>query len=60
MGNTCYINSALQVLIHLPLFWNMFSDPNFLKEINNNYQFSIKGFIAMELFHLYKVLNHIY
>lgn len=51
LGNTCYLNSALQCLLHIPHLREYFSSNNFLNDVNKNK----KEIVLIERFYnLYK------
>lgn len=46
LGNTCYMNSALQCLAHMPLLDTYFRQGYFLADINRNNSMGSQGILA--------------
>lgn len=46
LGNTCYMNSALQCLSNCTVLTKYFLDSSYLKEINDKNPLGTKGIIA--------------
>ena len=58
IGNTCYMNSALQVAMHTDLLKLFFLKYDYSSEINENNVFGTKGVLLKEIADLYKTYYH--
>ena len=54
IGNTCYMNSALQVAMHTDLLKQFFMNYAFVDEINEGNVFGTKGILLQEIGELFK------
>ncbi|AMD19586.1 HCL565Wp [Eremothecium sinecaudum] len=52
LGNTCYMNAALQCLVHIPEFRDYFLYDAYEKEINSDNPLGYKGHIALAVANL--------
>ena len=57
IGNTCYLNSAIQIISNTPIIINYFLKDFFLKDINVNNPIGSKGYIANALNNILKNLH---
>jgi ubiquitin C-terminal hydrolase len=58
IGNTCYMNSALQAAMHTDLLKAFFLKYDYTGEINENNVFGTKGALLKEIGDLYKTYYH--
>lgn len=58
IGNTCYMNSALQVAMHTDLLKLFFLKYDYASEINENNVFGTKGALLREIGDLFKTYYH--
>ena len=57
IGNTCYLNSAIQIISNTPIIINYFLKDFFLKDINVNNPIGSKGYITNALNNILKNLH---
>lgn len=60
LGNTCYMNCALQCLAHTPLLLTYFLSNHYVSDINKNNPLSSHGKIVEEFASLLRTLNSTY